>query len=470
MKLCESARTVAQTLKGAGFECYVVGGTVRDLLLGKQPHDIDFTTDATPTEVLEVFSGIDFKTIPTGLKHGTITIIRDGDAYEITTYRVDGDYSDGRHPDNVEFSRSIAQDLARRDFTINAIAIDPTTNEMVDLYNGAVDLKDGILRAVGDSVARLTEDGLRAFRAARFSATLGFRLDLNLTLAMSLPEVHKIVEKVSKERIRDEILKALASDRPALFITHLHRSGLLELIIPELKGAAGMLQPRPHHLYDVFTHSVETMNQIARLTSDPFLRLVAFLHDIGKPATYNLDPHQPHFYKHDKVGAELAVNILSRLRFTAEQVDLAKNLILNHLDFYDGTWSDTRVKKWINRVAVKRVDPDPAHSGKLLPTETRDVEPQILLQVADLRAHGKKDDEAAVASLLAGRVKEVLEKVEALTVRDLAVNGFDLMNLGFKGEGVGKAQRYLLEKVLENPELNTQEELGRLLEEMLNSV
>jgi tRNA nucleotidyltransferase (CCA-adding enzyme) len=431
-------------LRAAGKRAWVVGGCVRDLLAGREVADWDIATDARPDEMLRVFP----RAIPTGIEHGTITVVVSGKHYEVTTLRGEGAYSDGRRPDSVHFVDDITADLARRDFTVNAIAIDPLDGHIIDPFDGQKDLAAKVLRAVGEPRERFGEDGLRVLRAARFVATLEATLD---------PETERAIEptldtfrKVSQERVRDEWVKAMKARRPSLAFDVMRRTGILGVTCPELLEGVGMEQNR-YHAYDVWRHGMECMDACV---GDPVLRIAALLHDVGKPRTRaRSDKTNDYtFYDHERVGAEIADPICERLRFSNDARARIVDLVRHHLFHYSGEWTDATVRRWIRRVGKDRV-PD-----------------LYVLNEADVRAKGKSwdDDLGALASLKA-HVERVLTAGAALTVRDLKVNGRDLMKeLGLEpGPIIGVLLDAMLEVVLTDPAENEREALVALARQML---
>ena len=427
---------IVRTIKKAGYKCYVVGGGVRDILLKEKPGTWDLTTDARPQAVMKLFK----KVVPTGIKYGTVTIIEKGEKYEVTTFRRDEKYFDGRHPENVRFSNSLKDDLARRDFTINAIAYDPTTAELVDEFGGLKDLRSKLIRAVGDPVERFSEDGLRPLRACRFAAKLNFRVEPATFKAIS--KCLKTAKKVSVERVHDELMKMMEAEKPSIGIELMRSSGLLKLYIPELLRGVGVRQPKPFHKEDVYLHSIHTCDEAPK--ENAVLRFAALLHDISKPEC----KEGMTFYDHENVGAAVAEKIMRRLKFSNANIEYAKTLIKNHMFNYSNDWSDSAVRRFINRVG-------PSYVGDLFE-----------LRRADVRAMGRRTDKEGPRSLKS-RVKRVIKEENALHIKDLKVNGNDVMK-ALKippSPRVGEILNKLLEKVLDDPKLN----LKRTLLEMVKS-
>lgn len=431
---------IVKTLKKSGYKCYPVGGCVRDLLLGRVPLEWDLTTDALPEDVAGLFK----KVVPTGIEFGTVTVILEDGKYEVTTFRKDQKYVDGRHPENVVFTKDLKEDLSRRDFTINAMAYDPLTEELVDLYKGKEDLEAKLIRAVGDPKERFLEDGLRSVRACRFSAQLGFQIEKK-TLA-AIKKALKVTQKVSIERVQDEIKKMLTrSDKPSLGFKLMQKTGLLELFIPELSQCLKVEQPKAFHKYDVFEHSLYACDAAPK--EDLPVRLAALLHDISKPECKDGD----HFYGHDQKGAQVAEEILQRLKFSNEIIKRTTNLIKGHMFNYESSWTDAAVRRFMRRVGVEN---------------TKDL---FLLRLADTKAMEREIDSAYLMELQR-RMDKIIDEENALQVTDLKVNGEDIMRaLNIPpGPKVGSALEWLLEKVLDDPSLNEKEKLLELIREYEN--
>jgi tRNA nucleotidyltransferase (CCA-adding enzyme) len=429
--------TITSRLRGAGKRAWIVGGCVRDSLLGKSVADWDVATDAQPKELIKLFP----KAIPTGLQHGTVTLVMHGHHYEVTTLRGETTYSDGRRPDAVHFVEDIVHDLARRDFTINAIAVDPQSGELIDPFDGRKDLAAKVVRAVGKPVERFSEDGLRVLRAARFSATLEFDLDPD-TFAAIAPTLDTF-KKVSAERVRDEWVKVMKANKPSRAFEVMRKSGILGVTCPELLDGVGMEQNK-WHSFDVWSHAMACMDACV---GDPILRIAALLHDVGKPRSRAFsDKTQDYtFYDHDRIGAEIAEPICARMRFSNDERERIVALVRHHLFHYDA-WSDAAVRRWIKRVGKDR------------------LEDLFVLSEADIRGKGPifvpERDLTPLAALKA-HVEKVLAEGAALTTRDLAIDGHELMKeLGLApGRIIGQVLEALLEVVLADPSQNTREVL-----------
>ncbi|HSO33579.1 MAG TPA: HD domain-containing protein [Labilithrix sp.] len=435
---------ICERLRNAGKRAWIVGGCVRDSLLGKPIADWDVATDALPNELMKLFP----KAIPTGLQHGTVTLVMRGQHYEVTTLRGETTYSDGRRPDAVHFVDDIVADLARRDFTMNAIAVDPANGTLVDPFGGQKDLERRTIRCVGKALERFSEDGLRVLRAARFSATLEFDLDPE-TFAAIAPTLDTF-RKVSAERVRDEWVKTMKAKLPSRAFEVMRTSGILGVSCPEMLEGVGMVQNKWHSL-DVWNHALTCMDACA---GDPVLRIAALLHDVGKPRSREFsDKTQDYtFYDHDKIGAEIAQPIVDRLRFSNDEKERIVGLVRHHLFHYDA-WSDQAVRRWIKRVGPER------------------IEDLYVLNEADLRGKGTifSDDDLLPLVALKAHVEKVLAEGAALSTRDLVIDGNVLMKeLGIKpGRIIGQVLEDLLEAVLADPALNAREPLLALAREIV---
>jgi len=441
------AMAICERLRSSGKRAWIVGGCVRDTLLGKTISDWDVATDALPKELMKLFP----RAIPTGLQHGTVTVVMHGKHYEVTTLRGETTYSDGRRPDAVHFVDDIVADLARRDFTVNAIAVDPANGALVDPFDGRKDLAAKILRAVGKPIERFSEDGLRVLRAARFCATL--ELDIEpLTFAAIAPTLDTF-RKVSAERVRDEWVKTMKAKLPSRAFEVMRETGILGVTCPELLEGVGMEQNK-WHSFDVWRHAMACMDACG---GDAVLRIAALLHDVGKPRSraFSEKTQDYTFYDHDKIGAEIAEPIATRLRFSNDERARIVALVRNHLFHYDA-WSDQAVRRWVKRVGPER------------------LEDLYTLNEADLRGKGPIFGEADLAPLLAlkAHVEKVLAEGAALSTRDLAIDGNTLMkDLGLKpGRIIGQVLEALLELVIADPALNEREALLARAKEIIREL
>jgi tRNA nucleotidyltransferase (CCA-adding enzyme) len=442
--------TICQTLQDKGFEAWLVGGAVRDLLLQRSVHDWDFATNATPEQIQRCFS----HSLDIGAKHGTITVRLEGEGFEVTTYRKDGTYSDGRRPDSVEFSTSIHDDLARRDFTVNAIAFDPLVEGggyYFDPYHGRQDLKAGILRTVGNAFDRFREDGLRLLRAVRFSATHNLTLidSTRIALAHTLDQLGR----VSIERIRDELTKIMAATEPSRAFNLTASTGMLGAILPEMLPMVGCGQNR-YHEFDVWNHTMKVVDTCP--ASDPMLRFAALFHDIGKPASKK--PHPQHgdatFYDHEHIGATMTQDLMTRLRFSSDQVARVAHLVRHHFVRYESDWSDAAVRRWMRNVGVEHI-------------------PHLTtLAIADIVGKGNAFIPLEITTI--NELKHRIDSVGTIPTSSsmLAVSGHHVMTLLNipPGPKVGNILAELLERVTEDPTLNSEEKLLGLIPEVAASV
>jgi tRNA nucleotidyltransferase (CCA-adding enzyme) len=435
LRISRVLRRFASYFQDSGFQCYLVGGAVRDMLLGRKATDYDIATDALPEEVQKRFRRV----IPTGIKHGTVTVLFQGLRFEVTTFRIDQEYRDGRRPDGVIFTPSIEEDLKRRDFTINAIAYDLVNDRLLDPHHGRRDLKAGIVRAIGEPLERFLEDGLRPLRACRFAAQFNFRVE-ERTFA-SIPDSLDTVRMVSAERIRDELIRLLAAPRPSTGFRLMRDCGLLEVLIPELAACSGVEQ-REMHCYDVFEHLLASCD--AAVPGSLVVRLAALFHDIGKPPSLELaEGGTLRFHGHDQLSARITEEILRRLRFSNSEVRRTSHLVAHHMFNYDEQWSDAAVRRFLARVGVQNV-PD-------------------LLALRRADQVGRCGDRSPSPGLVAfqKRIEGVLARDQALSLGDLVVNGRDIMEaLGLPpGPTIGLILDALLETVLADPEQNRRETL-----------
>ncbi len=427
IQIPEKVNTIIQTLTAAGHEAYAVGGCVRDAVLGREPADWDVTTSASPYEVKALFS----RTIDTGLQHGTVTVMLGKEGFEVTTYRVDGEYEDCRHPKEVQFTKSLLEDLKRRDFTINAMAYNEECG-LVDAFDGIGDLQRGIIRCVGDAGERFTEDALRMLRAVRFSAQLGFGLEADTRAAIQ--KLCGNLRKVSAERIQVELVKLLVSPHPERLLDA-WETGMTKVFLPEFDACMECEQHNPHHIYSVGEHTVHAIQQVE---PDKILRLTMLLHDFGKPCTKTTDENDiDHFHGHQVHSEELAGVILRRLKFDNETIRQVKKLVYYH-DYHP-----SRTPAGVRRAANKIGE-------ELFPLYLKVQRADILAQNPDTQ-----QEKLAVLALVEQLYERVLEEKNCFTLKQLAVTGRDLMQAGIPaGPGLGEILNHLLEMVLEEPERN----------------
>lgn len=443
LEIKSGAESIINTLEYNGYEAYVVGGAVRDMLMGKTPHDFDIATAAKPDEIKKLFR----RTIDTGLKHGTVTVVENNVGYEVTTFRSEGGYTDLRHPDDIFFIESIEEDVKRRDFTVNSMAYNPKRG-LFDSVGGEEDLKRHVIRCVGVPEVRFSEDPLRMLRAVRFSAQLDF--EINSEAEAAIKKLAPLIRKISAERIRDELNKILLSEHPE-YISKLYDLGLMNIILPEVAVCGGVEQKNKYHIYDVYNHIICT---VKNTPTDLTLRWAALLHDIGKPNCASRDQNGIiHFYGHHRESVRMANDILHRLHFDSETARDILTLIENH---------DVRIEN--TPPGVKRMM---AKTGAYL------FEKLLLLQEADNLAKNEKffrekkkrlDETFEIYS-------RVLSEHQPYMLSDLTVNGRDLIKIGYKpGRMLGDCLKKLLDEVIINPELNRREYLLSAAREMKKSM
>lgn len=415
------ASAILHALQSHGFEAYIVGGCVRDSLLGITPKDWDICTSATPQQVEEIFAS--HRIIETGVQHGTVTIVMQDGQYEVTTFRTDGDYSDHRRPDTVSFTSSIAEDLSRRDFTMNAIAYNGSG--LFDFYNGLSDLQSITISCVGSADARFKEDALRMMRALRFSSVYGFSIEPATAAA-----IHKdkdLLRLIAAERINSELCKLLCG-KNALTVL-LEYSDVMAVIIPELAPCIGFNQNNRYHQYTVYDHM---MHAVAGCKTDSLpVRLALFLHDIGKPLCYTEDENGGHFHGHAVPSRDIGKTVLERLRFDTKTKNEVLELILYHDALIEPT--PKTVRRWLNKVGEDR------------------LRQLLLVREADIRAHaaGTQGSRLARCSAVASILDEVIRQEQCFSLKDLAVSGKDILVLGIpQGKRVGEILHSLLDRVI----------------------
>jgi poly(A) polymerase/tRNA nucleotidyltransferase (CCA-adding enzyme) len=432
----------------AGYECYLVGGAVRNMASGNRPTDYDFTTDAKPEQVIKLFKHV----IPTGIKHGTVTVLFKGHSFEVTTFRIDDKYTDSRRPDSVTYTADILEDLKRRDFTINSMALDLKTRKLIDPHSGLKDLKNKIIKAIGDPMVRFDEDGLRLLRACRFAARLEFEIEENTWKAIAA-SVHKL-ESVSAERIRDELIKMLLADKPSIGFKIMDSTKILDLIIPELSACKG-IKHRSGIQYDVFLHSLYACDGAP--SELLHLRLAALFHDIGKAKVFTIENGEPAFHGHEEASAVITEEIMKRLRFSNEQIKTTVKLIQHHMFNYSEDWTDAAVRRFINRVGMENI---------------HDL---LVLRIADHYGYTRTHSIPQYISSFQSHIDKMLQEDRSFTVKDLVIDG-NILNekAGIpKGRAMGTILQALLEAVLDDPSLNSQEKLieiaGKFYMERINS-
>lgn len=436
LEIPEKVEQILRALTDHGYEAYAVGGCVRDSILGRNPYDWDITTSALPLQVKEIFP----RTIDTGLQHGTVTVMMAHEGFEVTTYRVDGEYEDGRHPKDVTFTASLEEDLKRRDFTINAMAYHPESG-LVDLFHGMDDLKNKVIRCVGDPVERFTEDALRIMRAVRFSAQLGFTIDPGTYRALSVLAPN--LKQISAERIRTELEKILVSPHPD-YLKLAYETGMTEIFFPEWNLCMQTEQNNPHHSYTVGEHTIQSM---IFCRPEKTLRLTMLLHDIGKPFVKTTDEKgTDHFRMHGPTGEKLAEKILKRWKYDNDTIYAVSKLV---------RWHDSRPEA------------NPYSVRKLMSKIGEELFPYYLeVRVADTMAQSEYQREEKLLLLQQIRkcYEEILEQHQCISLKTLAVNGKDLIACGYpKGKEIGALLALLLDYVLEHPEENEKAHLLEIL-------
>lgn len=432
IKLPEKVKQIITKLEAAGYEAYAVGGCVRDSFLGREPDDWDITTSASPAQTKAVFG----RTIDTGIQHGTVTVMLEHESFEVTTYRIDGEYEDSRHPKEVVFTKNLVEDLKRRDFTINAMAYNDKTG-LVDVFGGIADLENKIIRCVGNAEERFMEDALRMMRAVRFSAQLGFSIDADTERAIAALAPNLI--NISAERIQVELVKLLLSPNPD-YIRKAYDLGITAVVLPELDTAFETTQHNPHHMYTVGEH---LMHCLLNVRANRCLRIAALLHDIGKPASKTTDEDGiDHFHGHVEIGEEMAVRILKRLKFDNDTIMRVRIYIRHHDDQID-----PKAK------AVRR------SMGKIGEEYFCGV---LALKRADCLAQSLYMREEKIEGLdaVGALYQEILDKRQCVSLKSLAISGDDLIASGVpQGKQIGEILSNLLAEVIEDPSRNTQEYL-----------
>ncbi len=439
IQLPEKVHKIIDTLEEAGFEAYAVGGCVRDSILGREPDDWDITTSAKPEEMKRLFP----RTVDTGIKHGTVTVLLGGEGFEVTTYRIDGTYEDGRHPSEVTFTSNLKEDLLRRDFTINAMAYNERSG-LVDLYGGLADIDKQVIRCVGDAVERFEEDALRMLRAVRFSAQLGYRIDE--VTGEAVKALAPNLQKISAERIRVELVKLVTSPHPD-YLRTAYELGITAQVLPEFDLCMETPQRHRHHCYDVGEHILHSMLGVE---PDKVLRLGMLFHDIGKPQTLTVDPDgTTHNKRHPLEGEKITRKVMRRLKFDNDTTDKVTKLVLYH--DYDIAPTEAGVRRAVNRIG-------------------EDIFPMIFtVRRADIAAQSDymREEKLAKVAYIEKLYREVLARRDAVTLKDLAISGNDLIAGGMPpGRQIGETLSALLERVLDDPSLNTREILLKLYKEV----
>lgn len=434
MNISENAEKLINLLSDGGYKAYAVGGCVRDFLLGRPEQDVDITTSAKPEAVEEILKRNSVRAVETGLKHGTVTAVLNGEPYEITTFRKDGEYKDNRRPESVDFVDDVKEDLSRRDFTINAMAYNHKEG-IVDLFGGQKDLEHKIIRAVGNADLRFKEDALRIMRALRFSAALCFDIEENTKKAIF--NNMYLLEHIAKERIFTELKKLLVGDN-AMQVLDEYKE-VIGVIIPELRPTFACIQNNPWHIYNVYGHIIHAVDAAPK---DEIIRLTMLLHDIGKPSVKTTDEKGiDHFKFHAPVGADIAKTVLKRFKVSNEIYDKVTTLIYYHQGVENV--DNIRIKRWLAKIGEDYT--------KAL----------FQVRIADLYAHNPEKIGYEVKKLnsLLSELAETVAAGEAFKLSDLAVNGNDLLSLGYQGKEIGKKLNEILMLVVDDQLHNTKEDI-----------
>jgi len=441
---------ICKILRADGHQGYVVGGATRDLFLRKSPKDWDIATDALPDTVTGIFKG--YRVIPTGIDHGTVTVMINNEGYEVTTFRVDGDYSDGRRPDNVDYTTNLQHDLERRDFTVNAMAYDPVDDVLITVGDSMNHLRGKLIKCVGDPNERFKEDALRMLRACRFAATLGFDLDESVIDAIT--NNAKKIKNVSMERIRDEMMGMMKADKPSIGLEYMRITGLIYHVMPELAEGIGIDQPKNYHIHTVWYHNLYVCDNIPK--SKPVLRWIGLNHDVGKPGCriWSVKQQRHKYIDHEKVGSELVEKIMTRMKFAKDDIAKAIPLVRWHmapLHFQKGRMTNKGLRRMMVRVGE------------------HNLEDLVDICRADVISSGVLVDESnAHIDFMLDRISKLSVETNGkagITLSDLTVDGNDVMNiLGVEPcKRVGDALEYLLDEVLEDPRVNTKDKLTEML-------
>ena len=457
IQMPEDVKYILEKLNNAGYEAYAVGGCVRDSILGRTPDDWDITTSAKPEETKAIFP----RTIDTGIQHGTVTVMCNHVGYEVTTYRIDGEYEDSRHPKEVIFTSDLLEDLKRRDFTINAMAYNHLADDesecpvssieenkqqskntgLVDAFGGIKDIQDKIIRCVGNPIHRFEEDALRMMRAVRFSAQLGYEIEEETKQAIRVLAGN--LANISAERIQVELVKLLVSDHPD-YLRTAYETGMTKVFFPEFDKAMETKQNNPHHRYTVGEHMLQSLNYVR---NDKVLRLTMILHDIAKPETLKTgEDGIDHFYGHPEMGEEMARKILRRLRFDNDTIGKVSKLVKYH---------DHKLSLKPEKLRKSIVEIGPELFPLLLEVKEADMLAQSMY---------KREEKQNELENVRKVYRQILEAKDCLTLKDLAVTGRDLIDAGMKpGKELGVVLQKMFEYVLENPDMNKKEELLQML-------
>lgn len=435
IKLPKDAETVITNLEKNGFKAYIVGGMLRDAMLGKTAHDIDITTNAKPCEVIKIFK-THYTVALTGIRYKTVTVIIKGNPVEVTTFRSEQNYTDGRRPEKVVCEEKLENDLKRRDFTVNAMAYNHSDG-LIDLFKGQDDLQNKIIRTVGSAYKRFGEDKLRMLRAIRFCVQLNFTMDEDTKDAVT--KLSNTIKVVSSERIVQELNKIMLCDKPSKAFLLMHETGLLKHILPQIDAMYGFDQQNPYHKKDLFFH---TMDVVDNCEKDPVLRLAALFHDVGKLYTKTVDEKGvAHFYGHYEKSCEIAKKALRDLKYSNETIKTVSNLTLKHM-IQPNQITEKGIRRLTAFLGEDKID--------LL----------VKLQRADSKATTIGDSE-----VFAQKVAKVLSEKNTFSMNNLELNGNDLIKLGYEGVTIGQIKKYLFERVLDEPWLNQRDTLIKIVKE-----
>lgn len=444
-----------------GFESYLVGGAIRDICLKKKPSDWDVATNASPQDVMKMFKFV----IPTGIEHGTVTVHFNKTEIEVTTFRTETGYSDARHPDKINYAATIEEDLARRDFTMNAIAVNLKNGKITDPYGGQKDIKNKLIKTVGNAHERFTEDGLRPIRALRFASQLGFNIEEKTFKEIFGQDVQKKIKSISVERFTDEFKKILLSKKPSVGLKLMEKTGILNLFIPEFTKCRGCIQSdyRDFHKFDVLDHLFYACDGAVQNKLN--VRLAALFHDIGKPDAKKIIEEQVliadnstekknetiktiTFYNHEKISQEITEKIMTRLKFSNEMIKNVCHLVKEHMFHYEENWTDAAVRRFIIRIKPENLE------------DLYDLRLADMYGMQNQKVEIKYNKSISLLLELKDRISKETEKQNALSLKDLKINGNDLIKNNIPaGKKLGKILNQLLESVIENPNLNDKEKL-----------
>ncbi len=460
IKLPPLLKDFGKIFSNAGYKAYLVGGAVRDMFMKVPAHDWDVATNATPQDVIKLFKFV----VPTGIEHGTVTVHFKGVEIEVTTFRTEAGYSDGRHPDSINYAATIEEDLARRDFTMNAIAASLEDGLVVDPYGGQEDIKKKIIRTVGNAHERFMEDGLRPIRALRFAAKLGFSIENNTYSEIFKKEIQNKTATISIERFRDEFEKIMQAAKPSLGLKLLEETGLLSIFIPEFSPCRGCIQSdyRAFHKFDVMDHLFYACDGAPAAKEN--VRLAALFHDIGKPAAKKIiretvldgDKNDGStkvietntFYNHEIIGEKITEKIMTRLRFSNDMIHNVCHLVREHMFHYEANWSDAAVRRFIMRVQAENME------------DLYDLRLADMFGMYNEKVEMRYSESISLLLELKERVQNELQKKTTLSLKTLAVNGRDLMEAGIPaGKELGHILNELLNCVIEDPAMNSKEVL-----------